>query len=192
MPLAPKRLFDTPSSMRSYKKQKRTMPITRRPLVPEVKELLVPFTILQVDNNAVVNVLATPINQGVAGNQRVGNRVKLLSIEVTGQFEFGSMLLVCPKNSTEPPLIGQFSNGKVPFFDADRGWTVFGFSPGALAQTNTVMDYGQLVKRFPRGMNLEYDANTPTKNALFLSFVNRQGLNLTNVSGNIRLRFVDS
>lgn len=192
--MALKRTYQVDSKYtRPYKRTKSMIvPVSRRPLVPEVKELLIPFTVPQVDNNTVVNVLATPINQGVAGNQRVGNRVKLLSIEVTGQLDFGSMLLVCPKNSSEPPLISQFSNGKVPFFDADRGWTLMGFSPGALGNVNTIMDYGQLVKKFPRGMNLEYDANIPTKNALFLCFVNRTGVNITGISGNIRLRFVDS
>lgn len=192
--MALKRTYQVDSKYtRPYKRTKSmTVPVSRRPLVPEVKELLVPFNILQVNNNDVSVNLATPINQGVAGNQRIGNRVKLLSIEITGKLDFGSVLLVCPKNTNSPPSIGQFSNGLVPFYDADVGWTVMGFTPGALAQVNQIIDYGQMVKKFPRGMNLEFDAGTPTKNALYLCFVNRTGVNLTNVSGNIRLRFVDS
>lgn len=191
--MALKRTYQVDSKYtRPYKRTKSmTVPVSRRPLVPEVKELLLPFSIGQVDNGTVSAILATQITQGVAGNNRIGNRVKLLSIEVTGVFDFGSMLLVCPKVSTDIPIASYFSNGKVPFYDADRGWTLLGFSPGAIGN-NTVMDYGQCIKKFPSGMNIEFDAGQPLKNALFVCFVNRTGVNMTNISGNVRLRFVDA
>jgi hypothetical protein len=188
MPLTPKRLFDTPTTVRSYKKQ-RTIPVTKRPLVPEVKELLLPFNIAQVNNGAGSFTVATDIVQGTAANNRLGNRVKLLSIEVTGKMDFGSLLLVCPKNSFIAPSLANFSNGLVPFYDADQGWTVLAWSPDV---NNQICDYGRLRKRFPNGMDVQWDGVSACKNHIYLCIINRTGVNLTNISGNIRLRYVDA
>lgn len=189
--MALKRTYQVDSKyIRPYKRTKSMIvPVSRRPLVPEVKELLLPFNIAQINAGAVSVTVATDIVQGTAANNRLGNRVKLLSIEVTGKMDFGSLLLVCPKNSFIAPSIANFSNGLIPFYDADQGWTVLAWSPDS---QNIVCDYGARVKKFPNGMDVQWDGVSACKNHIYLCIINRTGVNLTTVSGNIRLRYVDA
>lgn len=192
MPLTPKRLFDSPSSMVTYKKQRisRPLPVTRRPLIPEVKELLLPFNIAQINNLGFQAVLCTDIVQGTSANNRLGNRVKLLSIEITAKNEFASMLVVCPKNAFIAPTAANFSLSVAPFYDADQGWTLMSWQPDF--PNSTVVQYGALKKKFPNGMDVQWDGTSACKNHIYLCFYNRSGSNAVNISGTIRLRYVDA
>jgi hypothetical protein len=176
-------------------KRQKTISNARRSVVPEVKELILPISVAQVNNGTVSVTLVTQITQGTGGNQRIGNRCKLLSIEMTGRLAGlgadASALLVVPKNSILSPDLANFSDGVAPCYDADRGWTIMGFTPGSKG-ANTLIDYGDKVYTFTNGMHVQFDGGNPVKNAVFLCIVNRTGTNVTGISGNIRMRFTDA
>lgn len=190
--MALKRTYQVDSKYtRPYKRTKSMIvPVSRCPLVPEVKELLLPFNIAQINNLGFQAVLCTDIVQGTAANNRLGNRVKLLSIEITAKNEFASMIVVCPKNAFISPSAANFSLSVAPFYDADQGWTLMAWQPDF--PNSTVVNYGVMKKNFPNGMDVQWDGASACKNHIYLCFYNRSGANAVNISGTIRLRYVDA
>lgn len=205
--MALKRTYQVESKYTKDSKRARLMaipvPVSKRPVTPEVKELL--FTVN--DNSNLLNQailitnLTSGITQGVAGNQRIGNRIKLLSIEITGR-ACGNQrcdgYIVCPKNSFTAPTQANFSLSAGARYDADVGWTIMQFAPfTGNMKGNAFNDWfppGMLHYKWTNGMEVQYDAANSTKNAVFMVIRNGTGLNLNaiDVSCTVRLRFVDA
>lgn len=195
MPL--KRTYQVPSKYTAGVAKRPKMmlpPVSRRPLVPEVKEINVLVTVPQVVNGGFFNTNITgAINQGTAGSDRVGNRIKLLSVEVTGR-ACGTtgdmtMLLVVPKNSFSI-VSGNFTATVGPVFDADVGWTIGAWTRDP--EKHTILQTGEMIRKFSSGMDVQWDAASPVKNHIFFVLKNNTGANVDNTSCNVRLRFVDS
>lgn len=166
---------------------------------PEVKDIILNRTIAQLDNNSITSApLFEQILQGATGIQRVGDRIRVLSIEISGRamgdVNNSTCALICPKISTRTPLITDFTNAVGTLYDTTRGWVVMHF----------VRDSGNLnilnTKRytFPKGMLVTYDPDVGettqvvTQNEVYVSNINRTGVNVTNISYSIRIRYVDA
>lgn len=193
MPLTPKRLFDG-GTMTSRKRAKYTRP-ARRPLVPEVKEFLVTILADPVLPNAIYSVLVNNVPQGNGGNQRLGNRIKMLSVELvgnpTGNEVNGTASIVCPKIAGDTPQLTYFTDSIGPIYDSDRGWTVLSFTKGERGNAYA-LGRGECIRYFAKGMDVEFDGTTITKNQLNFVIPNRTGLDLKKCSATIRIRFVDA
>jgi len=166
---------------------------------PEVKDITLNRTVAQLDNNSITSSpLFEQILQGAAGNQRVGDRIRVLSIEISGRamgdVNNATCALICPKIATRTPVLTDFTNAVGTLYDTTRGWVVMHF----------VRDSGSLnvLQRarynFPKGMLVTYDpdigetAQVVTQNEVYVTQINRTGVNVTNLSYSIRIRYVDA
>lgn len=166
---------------------------------PEVKDCVVQRTIAQLDNNAITSApIFENILQGSAGNQRVGDRIRVLSIEVAGRamgdVNNSTFTFVCPKIATRTPLLTDFTGTTGTLYDLSRGWVLMHFvrDSGSLNCLQTMK------KTFPKGMLVTYDPDVGettqvvTENEVYATNVNRTGVNVTNISYSIRIRYVDA
>jgi len=166
---------------------------------PEVKDVTLNRTIAQLDNNSssCLPIFET-ILQGAAGNQRIGDRIRVLSIEISGRamgdvnnsvFQF-----VCPNISTRTPALSDFTSAVGNLYDLSRGWVVMYF----LRDSGSLNALQTMKKTFAKGMLVTYDPDigestqVVTKNEVYACNINRTGVNVTNISYSIRIRYVDA
>lgn len=167
--------------------------------MPEIKDITLSRSIAQLDNGAITAApLFENILQGAAGNQRVGDRIRILSVEISGRamgdVNNATCTLVCPKIATRTPALADFTPVTGTLYDTTRGWSLMHFvrDSGSLntLQTNRYT--------FPKGMLVTYDPDigettqVVIQNEVYVCQINRTGVNVTNISYSIRIRYVDA
>jgi len=169
---------------------------------PEVKDVVLVRSIAQVNNGSVnASGLFQAIQQGTLGSNRVGDQIRVLSIEILGRV-YGlqaldmTFSLVRPNQAQRTPLLTDWSSAIGGQYDLSRGWVLHHSFRDA--QTNNVI-YEPKKITFPQGMLVKYDPPTesepdalPNKNEVYACHVNNTGLNAITISYSIRIRFVDA
>jgi hypothetical protein len=155
---------------------------------PEIKEYIAERTIAQLDNGSISQTLITAIDQGAAFNERIGDKIKVLSIEVAGHVGAEAPnwgLMYCPKNNSQvssSDIIGT-AQGYLP---ANYGWTLNTFS-GVGEQRIFHWKYS-----FPLGMDVHWNSDAVIqRNPVYLCFGNYSGTNVTKIAATFRVRYVD-
>lgn len=167
--------------------------------MPEVKDVTLQRTIAQLDNNSITSApIFETILQGAAGNQRIGDRIRVLSIEISGRpmgdVNNSTFTFVCPKIATRTPVLGDFTSAVGTLYDTSRGWVLMHF----VRDSGNLNALQTMKKTFPKGMLVTYDpdigetAQVVTQNEVYAVNVNRTGVNVTNISYSIRIRYVDA
>lgn len=169
---------------------------------PEVKDVVLVRSIAQVNNGSVnASGLFQAIQQGTLGSNRVGDQIRVLSIEVLGRV-YGlqaldmTFSLVRPNQAQRTPLLTDWSSAIGGQYDLSRGWVLHHSFRDS--QTNNVI-YEPKKITFPQGMLVKYDPPTesepdalPNKNEVYACHVNNTGTNAITISYSIRIRFVDA
>lgn len=167
---------------------------------PEVKDLVLSFSTAQVNNATVVTTaILNQIEPGVGQGQRVGLRIRLLSLQLSGR-PFGDVnnclfSIVVPNEAKEPPSAADYGTSVGGYYDTNKGWSMYHkMRDGANLQVEQDWIY-----KFPVGMIVHYDppselepSGAVNKNQVYTVLNNRTGVNVTNVSYSIRLRYVDA
>lgn len=167
---------------------------------PEVKDVVLTRTIDEVfagDINAAG--LFGAITQGVSGSTRIGDRIRVLSIEVCGNV-FGTsgyptFSVVCPNRADRVPLRADFGSSVGALYDHSNGWCLMHYirDPFAL---NTLQ---KTTYTFPLGMVVHYDQpnedeplGNVSKNEVYLCHMPDPSNDGTQIKYNVRIRFVDA
>jgi len=177
---------------RSYKVATRALVLNK----PEVKDIVINQPTKQVDNNDIFsNNILNLIEQGVSGSNRIGDKIRVLSIEVTGRLTgdaaSGTVIMHVPNQAQRVPLLTDFSTSVGTLMDLSHGWVLGTFTRDPLQK-----QIGKLIYKFPKGMVVHYDRNTESstviKNAVLLTHPNTTGSNLTNINYSVRIRYTDA
>lgn len=167
---------------------------------PEVKDIVLSETIAQVNNGVIVTKgILNDITPGVGQGQRVGLRIRVLSIQISGR-PWGDVnnclfCLIVPNEAQEPPSAVDFGGAIGGYYDTNRGWVMYHkMRDGAAMQVEQDWTY-----TFPMGMIVHYDPPSESspeglvnKNQIFAVINNRTGANVTNISYSIRIRYTDA
>jgi len=188
----------------SSKRRRVSKPSLTRALAlrkPEVKDVVLTRQISSLDATAEGTVnrvgIFSPIVQGTLNSNRIGDKIRVLSIQVTGRVtginENTSFQLLCPNNSQRLPVITDFAQGLGNLYDLSNGWVLCNFVRDAAGQT--IMNY---THKFPLGMVVHYDqpseafpAGQVSKNEVYATNINTTTSDITGINYSIRIRFVD-
>jgi len=168
---------------------------------PEIKDVVLVRSIAQVNNGAVnASGIFQAIQQGTLGSNRIGDQIRVLSIEVSGRV-YGltaldsTFALIRPNDAKRVPLLTDWSSAIGGQYDLSRGWVLHHSFRDA--QTNNVIQMEKIT--FPLGMLVKYDPPTetepdalPNKNEVYACHVNNTGTNCVTISYSIRVKFVDA
>lgn len=167
---------------------------------PEVKDIVLSFSAAQINNGAIATTaILNLITPGVGQGQRVGLRIRLLSLQLSGR-PFGDVnnmtfQLVVPNEAQDPPAQTDFGSQIGGYYDTNKGWCMYHkMRDGANLQVEQDWTY-----KFPVGMLVHYDPPSElspdglvNKNQIYAVQNNRTGANVTNCNYCIRLRYVDA
>lgn len=179
-----------------------TSTLTKRAILnkPEVKDLVISLaTLSQVNNSIETTPIFNFITPGVGQGNRVGTRIRVLSIEVSGRpfgdVNNGTFELVCPNDANDAPDLIDFGSAVGGYYDTTNGWSMLhcirdGANLQVLQSWRKTFPLGMLVSYSPPNeINPEGIVN---KNQVYACVVNRTGVSLTNISYSIRIRFTDA
>lgn len=189
-----------PPSKRSKMLVKPTLARSLALAKPEIKDLVLSESTAQVNNGTLTTKgILNEIVPGVGQGQRVGLRIRVLSIQISGR-PWGDVnnplfSLVVPNEAQDPPAITDFGTSVGGYYDTNKGWVMYHkMRDGANLQVEQDWIY-----KFPLGMIVHYDPPSETfpdgivnKNQIFACLNNRTGANATNISYSIRIRYTDA
>jgi len=166
---------------------------------PEIKDVTLSRVIAQLDNGAITSApIFEQIAQGTAGNQRVGDRIRVLSIEISGrpmgEVNNSTFAFIRPKIATRTPVLTDFTPAVGTLYDTSRGWVVMHF----VRDSGSINALQTMKKTFSKGMLVTYDPDilegpqVVTQNEVYATNINRTGVNVTAISYSIRIRYVDA
>jgi len=167
---------------------------------PEIKDTVIVRTLAQLNNDTLSSAgIFTAIVQGALGSQRNGDRIRVLSISVSGSAYGGGGLnqtfaLVRPNSATLSPQLTDFAACVGGHYDESKGWVVHqSFRDVAIHNS-----FQNKTFKFGSGMVVRYDPPSTafpngfaTKNEIYAVNLNKSGINVTDISYSIRVRFVD-
>jgi len=160
---------------------------------PELKVMVVAREIAQLDNDALSQIVLTDaIIQGTGNGERIGERIKIMKIELTGNFmgsENADCLLVKCVSATAPQL-ADFSSAQGSQCNnaiARTIWRATRSTPGGPTNDSYTVSFGS------SGLLVEYvDGTTATKrNPLNMCNINRSGNNSLLISWTARIWYYD-
>jgi hypothetical protein len=176
---------------RSAKRQRRNPQSLSRALAlrkPEIKEYLAERVIPQLDNSTISTTLVTDIIQGPGFSERIGDKIKVLSIEVWGHVgaeRVNWASLYCPKNNSQVSST-DFVGTAQGLIHSNTAWELGKFH--GYGETNCFI----MKKSFPLGMDIHWNNDgVVQRNPVYLTFGNRSGLNVTLIAATFRVRYVD-
>lgn len=190
--------YQPPTKRSRLSKPKLTRQLALR--TPEIKDIVLNRTIAQLNNNAIDSAgIFVAITQGISGGTRIGDQIRVLSIEVAGRVYGQTALdstfaLIRPNDASRAPELSDFGTTIGGFYDHSHGWVVH--ESFRDAQTNNVMQ--KQLFTFPLGMIVKYtlpteaEESVPNKNEIYAVHLNRTGTNNTVISYSIRVRYVDA
>jgi len=203
-----KRSYQVPSKYTRYSKRARLTPgISRlqQQLAlrkPEVKDIVFSRTVAQVDNqNISVDGIFRNIDQGSTGNNRLGDQIRVLSIEICGRVYGVTALdstfaIVRPNNAERVPERLDWSTAIGGLYENSRGWVLHHSIRDV--QTNNALFTTKKITFGATGMLVKYNppteanANLPNKNEVYMCHINNTGANVQNISYSVRVRFIDA
>ena len=195
--MALKRSYQVTSKYTRPFKRTRAASLSRALAVrkPELKETLI--RINAAINNGNIQVAPLTIARGDQSYQRIGDSVRIMSVEVigypAGQFSTGGVttMIVCSKNS-QPPQAPHFTSGSGSFYDMNKGWTLCQFQPlSSDGGGNNGCALGSFSKHFKMGMIQDYSDDVPQKNALWFILSNFTGAGIVGQDCHVRIRYYD-
>lgn len=160
---------------------------------PELKEKF-----FRVNGTIAINslsVTALTIDQGPGSDQRIGDRIRLMSIDVIGlpcgSNAYVTASLVCPKNAVAPAL-GEFTAGAGNYYDGQRGWTLKNWIPQGT--TNSSCRPGDFSHSFKLGMCVDFVPGNPAfiKNGVYFCVPNSTATAVSGQDCMVRVRFYDA
>lgn len=151
----------------------------------------IPINITSLATNDIFsNNIFESILPGTGENQRVGNEVRIKSIEVTFQPEAQPALdvyLVRPDSGTVIPITGHFSGTQGGRYKDNEGWEIKHWLLGG-SNSNSFYSIDDRVS-FKYPMKVKYDGNFVRLNTVYFAVTNHTGATVNNLNGNIRVRF---
>lgn len=194
-----KRTYQVESKYTRGAKRARVVAVPLRTLAlrkPEVKDVVFNRTVAQLNNTLIsVDGLFKNIAQGSSGSNRVGDQIRVLSIEISGRV-YGETALdatfavVRPNDAMRVPLVSDWATTIGGLYDHSRGWIIH--QSFRDIQTNNVLQKRSF--KFPLGLLVKYEPGQdgiPNKNEVYLCHINNTGANATAISYSVRVRFVD-
>lgn len=190
--------YQPPTKRSKISKPKLTRQLALR--TPEIKDIVLSRTVAQVANGAIDSAgIFAAIVTGISGGTRIGDQIRVLSIEVSGRVYGQTALdstfaLIRPNDASRAPAVGDFGTTIGGLYDHSHGWVVH--ESFRDVQTNNVMQ--KQLFTFPLGMIVKYttgteqEASVPNRNEIYACHLNKTGANVTLISYSIRVRFVDA
>jgi len=169
---------------------------------PEVKDIVLSRNLPQLDSlpggNLVNGSLFSNIVQGSGNTNRIGDKIRVLSIEISGYVAGTSSsclaTLVCPNNSQRAPQLSDFGDQVGNYYDLSYGWELYRFIRDPIMKT---VEQG-FKYTFPLGMVVHYDQPTEdfpfgrvSKNEVWSTIINSTNNDVAGINYTIRIRFVD-
>lgn len=130
------------------------------------------------------------ITQGSLASQRTGNEVRLKSVEVTFNFPNQPSLdcyIVRPNDANATPTLSQFSGTAGGRYKETDGWEVKHWLLGGSTASNFYNIDDRISFKYP--MKVRYTGANANHNAMYFCISNHTGSAVTNLKGNIRIRF---
>lgn len=186
-----------PNKRRRYSKTTINKALTIRR--PEVKDVVFSRSISLVDAGGISAAgLFNGITQGVKNSNRIGDRIRVLSIEVAGNVfgisGFSTFSVVCPNRADRVPDVADFGTQSGRLYDSSNGWNLMHYvrDPAALSALQ------KTVYRFPLGMVVHYDQPSESepngnvsKNEVYFCHLPAPLDDAESISYTVRVRFVD-
>jgi len=187
------------------KRRKIARPTLTRALAmrkPEVKDVVLSRNLPDLDSLPEGNISALPlfsnIVQGNGNTNRIGDKIRVLSIEIAGAVAGAASsslcTLVCPNNAQRDPKITDFGSQIGNHYDLSHGWELYRFIRDAAGLT---IEQG-FKYTFPLGMVVSYEPPSEefpfgitSKNEVYACHVNSTNTDINGINYTIRIRFVD-
>lgn len=169
---------------------------------PEVKDVVLSRNVPTLDSltggNLTQAALFSNIIQGTQNTNRIGDKIRVLSIEISGSVAGigGQSLatLICPNNAQRDPQLTDFGDQVGNYYDLSHGWELYRFIRDAASKT---VEQG-FKYTFPMGMVVSYDPPSEafpfgqvSKNEVYAVHVNTTNADISGINYTIRIRFVD-
>lgn len=167
---------------------------------PEVKDIVFNRVINLVDAGQISAAgIFGGITQGVLNSNRIGDRIRVLSVEVCGNV-FGSngsltFSAVCPNRADREPERADFGGTVGALYDHSNGWELMHFirDPASLATLQ------KTTYKFPLGMVVHYDQPSElepngqvSKNEVYFCHIPDPSNDGLDIKYTVRIRFVDA
>lgn len=186
-----------PNKRRRYSKNTINKALVLRK--PEVKDVVFSRAIDLIDSGGInASGLFNGIVQGVKNSNRIGDRIRVLSIEVCGNVfgtsGFTTFSVVCPNRSDRVPEAADFGSQIGRLYDSSNGWNLMHYvrDPGSLLALQ------KTTYRFPAGMVVHYDQPSEdepqgkcSKNEVYMCHLAPPMDDANDISYTVRVRFVD-
>lgn len=184
------------------KRRRYTKPSINKTLAlrkPEVKDVVFSRSISSIDAGDINAAgLFNGITQGVKNSNRIGDRIRVLSIEVCGNVfgtsGFSTFSVVCPNRADRVPEAADFGTQIGKLYDSSNGWNLMHYvrDPGSLLALQKTS------YRFPLGMVVHYDQPSEaepngfvSKNEVYMCHLAPPLDDANDISYTVRVRFVD-
>lgn len=167
---------------------------------PEIKDVVLTRTIDEVFAGEINAAgIFSAIQQGSKGSQRIGDRIRVLSIEVCGNV-FGTsgypvFSVVCPNRADRTPLREDFGSSVGALYDHSNGWNLMHY----LRDPQALNNLQKTVYKFPLGMVVHYDQPTEfepfppaSKNEVYMCHIADPSNDMAQIKYSVRIRFVDA
>lgn len=190
--------YQPPSKRRRMSKPKlvRSLALAK----PEIKDVVLTRTIDEIFAGEINCAgLFGAISQGVSGSTRIGDRIRVLSIEVCGNV-FGTsgyttFSVVCPNRADRVPIRADFGASVGALYDHSNGWNLMHY----LRDPSNFDVLQRTTYKFPLGMVVHYDQpnedeplGNVSKNEVYLCHIPDPSNDAAQIKYNVRIRFVDA
>lgn len=167
---------------------------------PEIKDIVFSRTVDLVDAGGInPGKIFSNIVQGVKSSNRIGDRIRVLSIEVCGNV-FGSggiptFSVVCPNRADRPPQREDFGGTVGALYDTSNGWNLMHF----VRDTAVFTQLQRTTYKFPLGMIVHYDQPSEaeplgvcSKNEIYFCHIPDPNNDVNSIKYTVRVRFTDA
>lgn len=161
---------------------------------PEVKIITYSSVLADIGNNAAAGIdLFTPIIEGTGDNERIGDKIKVKSIEVRGIHSDNNdkvdLYLVNP-HDLGTPAVGDFVGTVGGHYFKNKGTEIYHKGPTTGSSVNDVCAIRKYFSKYPLGVHYT-SADVPDKNRYWLIIINRSGIVFTaNLS--VKIKYIDA
>lgn len=168
---------------------------------PEVKDIVLSYGLpaALAPNTIATNNIFNRIEPGTGQGNRIGNKIRVLSIEIAGRpfglENNGDFYLIRPNDASDAPSLPDFGTTIGALYDLTQGWPIYhvtrdGANLSVVQPKRINFPMGMVVTYAPP--NIDNPSGYVNKNAVYAASLNRTGQNLIGVSYSIRVRFTDA
>lgn len=143
---------------------------------------------LVVNSANVVNILKIP--QGTAVNQRTGNKIRVLGVEIRGFSAFNCSNHLIQSHTQNAPTYSDFNSGYQPHLTKEKTNTEF---TEWLIMRGDETNQFRRIKKFKNGIIVKFNnsLSTPIDNGLYLASINNHSVSQA-VDLNVRVWYYDA